>query len=196
MQLMPGPACRWCLQDLDKLSKAWSTVEFLRGQFYAFSGAAQQHCNIPLWNECHRQRTDHTMEKVDEYNRYHPMDVHQCWSDCWWYMTRRDRRLSEFGPVSVDLEASPVVNVASVRSSWIHCEVFQPHFDQSVTLIHHVATWMCLKLKNYVWKFTRPSSHARVWYWDYYACSCISYIGICTTKLTSSWHKLAVIPCS
>ena len=50
------PACRWCFQDLDKLSKAWSTVELLRGQFYAFSGAAQQHCNIPLWNKCHKSR--------------------------------------------------------------------------------------------------------------------------------------------
>jgi len=153
----------------------------------------------PLHHGCKvdRQRTDHATEKVDEYNRYQPMDVHQCWSDCWWSTTRRDHRLSEFGPgSSADLVASPVVNVASVRSSWIHCEVFQPHFDQSVTLIHHVATWMCLKLKNYVWKFTRPSSCARVWHWDYYACSYISYISICTTKLTSSWHKLAVIPCN
>jgi len=73
------------------------------------SNTAIFHCGTNV-TRADRQRTDHTTEKVDEYNRYHPMDVHQCWSDCWWYMTRRDCRLLEFGPgSSADLEASPVV---------------------------------------------------------------------------------------
>ena len=35
-QLVPGPVCRRCCQDLEKLTKAQSTVELLRGRFLCY----------------------------------------------------------------------------------------------------------------------------------------------------------------
>ena len=35
-QLVPGPVCRRCFQDLKKLTKAQSTVELLRGRFLCY----------------------------------------------------------------------------------------------------------------------------------------------------------------
>ena len=35
-QLVPGPVCRQCFQELEKLTKAQSTVELLRGRFLCY----------------------------------------------------------------------------------------------------------------------------------------------------------------
>jgi len=81
MQLIPA-------LHVDDVSRTWISCQrpglllnFFEGSFMLsqvlHSNTATFHCETNV-TRADRQRTDHTTEKVDEYNRYQPMDVHQC----------------------------------------------------------------------------------------------------------------------
>ena len=92
-QLVPGPVCRRCFQDLEKLTKAQSTVELLRGQFLCYLRSLKTTLQLPLrdryrkslsQNRSHNEK-GHGMQLISVRLAplVHPVDVHLCRNDRW-----------------------------------------------------------------------------------------------------------------
>lgn len=125
-QLVPGPVCRRCFQDLEKLTKAQSTVELLRGQFLCYLRSLKTTLQHPTSGQISQELVS---EPVPQRKR--PRDATDIGSPSSTSTPSgrppvpkrplvireeksRTRRSLEFGPdPSVNQAASPVVNVVS-----------------------------------------------------------------------------------